>query len=286
MKIGIHVHTMLEKSNRTVNGVPIADCFEMMGHLQLQGIEGAVLMSMSDQSDDLMSNQELISICERYPAFYHWMCSVDVLRYNNPAEQLREWKRKGAIGVGELMQSLSFADEAMQRLFAAAQEEKMPVLFHISPKLHEFYGIYDEPGLPGLENALGKYPDLVFIGHSQPFWHEISAEADSELEQRNGYATGPVVRGGRLPDLMRNYPNLWCDLSAGSGSNALLRDTQFAIEFLEVFQDRILYGTDTVNATMVFPLAKWLDKLEEEKQISKEVYEKVCFRNFQRLFGL
>ncbi len=44
--------------------------------------------------------------------------------------------------------------------------------------------------------------------------------------------------------MLRKYPNLYCDISAGSGCNALSRDPEFAVEFLTEFQDRILYGRD------------------------------------------
>jgi predicted TIM-barrel fold metal-dependent hydrolase len=44
--------------------------------------------------------------------------------------------------------------------------------------------------------------------------------------------------------VLRECPNLWCDLSAGSGIGALKRDPGFAKEFLTEFQDRILYARD------------------------------------------
>jgi predicted TIM-barrel fold metal-dependent hydrolase len=44
--------------------------------------------------------------------------------------------------------------------------------------------------------------------------------------------------------MMRQYPNLYCDISAGSGWNALNRDHAFTREFLYEFQDRVLYGRD------------------------------------------
>ena len=43
---------------------------------------------------------------------------------------------------------------------------------------------------------------------------------------------------------MREYPNLFCDISAGSGNRALSRDRDFTKAFLLEFQDRILYARD------------------------------------------
>ena len=58
------------------------------------------------------------------------------------------------------------------------------------------------------------------------------------------YCEGKVIPGGKLIEMLRKYPNLYCDLSAGSGCNALKRDPEFAVEFLTEFQDRVLYGRD------------------------------------------
>ncbi len=44
--------------------------------------------------------------------------------------------------------------------------------------------------------------------------------------------------------MLRQYPNLYADLSAGSGLNALQRDPEFAKDFLLEFQDRLLYARD------------------------------------------
>ena len=55
---------------------------------------------------------------------------------------------------------------------------------------------------------------------------------------------GPVQPGGKVPELLRRHQNLYCDWSAGSGCRALTRDPVFAKEFLDEFQDRVLYARD------------------------------------------
>ena len=94
-----------------------------------------------------------------------------------------------------------------------------------------------------LEEALETYPRLKFIGHSQPFWHEISQDAKPDLKSRMEWGKGPVKEGGRLVCLMRNYKNLYADLSANSGGCAIMRDEKFGLQFLEEFQDRLMFGT-------------------------------------------
>ena len=72
-------------------------------------------------------------------------------------------------------------DPMIQEIFAAAETLSLPVLFHMSPEVGYEYGIVDDAGLPLLEESLKKYPNLKFIGHSQPFWHEISGDASGDL---------------------------------------------------------------------------------------------------------
>src|SRR5262249_61450840 len=41
-----------------------------------------------------------------------------------------------------------------------------------------------------------------------------------------------------------DYPNMYADMSAGSGLNALLRDEDHARAFLKRQQNKLLYGSD------------------------------------------
>ena len=137
-----------------------------------------------------------------------------------------------------------------------------------------------------LEEALETYPRLKFIGHSQPFWHEISQDAKPDLKSRMEWGKGPVKEGGRLVCLMRNYKNLYADLSANSGGCAIMRDEKFGLQFLEEFQDRLMFGTDMVNTDMVFPLGEWLDRQYQEGKLSVQAYRKICFENAKKIFQL
>jgi predicted TIM-barrel fold metal-dependent hydrolase len=68
--------------------------------------------------------------------------------------------------------------------------------------------------------------------------------------------------------MLRNYPNLCADLSAGSGLNALQRDPAFAVDFLLEFQDRLLYGRDDFNNR----LQEFLDGLGLPQEVLLKVY--------------
>ena len=156
----------------------------------------------------------------------------------------------------------------------------------MSPEVGYSYGVVDEPGLPLLEEVLRKYPRLKLLGHSQTFWIEMSADAPKDKEGRNSWGEGPVVPGGRVPELFEKYPNLYGDLSANSGSCAIMRDEAFGLAFLEKYADRLFFATDMVNKDMVFPLGAWLDEMLAAGKLREETYEKITRGNARRIFGL
>jgi len=160
------------------------------------------------------------------------------------------------------------------------------VTIHMSPEEGYSYGVVDEPRLPLLEGVLQKYPDLILLGHSQTFWIEMSGDAPDTKEERNSWGKGPVVPGGRVPELFAKYPNLYGDLSANSAGQAMMRDPEFGLWFLETYKDRLFFATDMVNSDMVFPLGAWLEEQVKAGRLSTEAYELICWGNAQRVFGL
>ena len=114
----------------------------------------------------------------------------------------------------------------------------------------------------------------------------MSGDAPTEKEKRNSWGEGPIIPGGRVPELFAKYPNLYGDLSANSGGNAIIRDPEFGLKFLEEYADRLFFATDMVNKDMVFPLGAWLDEQVASGALSRDAYEKICWKNAQRVFGL
>ena len=88
---------------------------------------------------------------------------------------------------------------------------------------------------------------------------------------------------------MKQYPNLYGDLSAGSGFNAITRSEEYGYEFLEEFQDRLLFATDTLRYNMtpdVVEIIPYFARIREEGKISQEAYEKIAHKNAERLLKL
>ena len=258
----------------------------MLPHLEELGIEKGVLMSSAEGGLPFGTNKANRKICQKFPDRYAWMCAVDPKGKEPVYDRLARFKSQGAIGVGELTCNRRLDDPFLQELFAAAEKLQLPVTIHMSPEVGYSYGVVDDPGLPLLETVLAKFPDLKILGHSQTFWIEMSGDAPRDKEGRNSWGDGPVVPGGRVPELFEKYPNLYGDLSANSGSRAIMRDEEFGLAFLEKYAERLFFATDMVNADMVFPLGGWLDRMVAEGKLSRRAYELICFENARRVFGL
>ncbi len=92
----------------------------------------------------------------------------------------------------------------------------------------------------------------------------------------------PPLRRGRLHQRLYRCG----DLSAGSGHNAVSRDPAFGHRFLEEFQDRLFFGTDICAPTNQTPLVEFLRDAVEGGHISREAYEKIGWKNAERLLGI
>ena len=287
-KIDLHLHLSFHSLPKG-DKMSVSSYREMLPHLKKLGIEKGVLMS-SGETPSLLpmgTNEENYRIVSADPEHYAWMCNLDY--DGNPEtiyDRLLACKEKGAVGIGELIINRRLDDPFFHRLFEAAGRMKLPVTFHMSPEVGYSYGVVDEPGLPLLEDCLRCHPDTLFLGHSQTFWIEISADAPVDKEGRNRWGEGPVLPGGRVPQLFAKYPNLYGDLSANSAGCAMMRDPEFGLNFLETYSERLFFATDMVNTEMIFPLGQWLDEQATAGKLTRAAYENICFKNAKRVFGL
>ena len=284
-KIDIHVHTMMypEISFPRGDGSNYATPEELMTMYDAWGIErGCLLPEITNECCLTAStSEEVCMISRKYPDRFYWFCNLTPLMGGNSAHYdfgpiLEHYKKLGAKGVGEVCYNLPFDCPMSDNLLRCCAEHDMPIIIHIGATLGNTYGVYDDFGLPRIENMLKKYPQLRVIGHSQCFWAELSG--DITEDKRNLYPAGPVSEG-RIHALLRAYPNLYCDLSAGSGCNAMLRDEDHAFRFLEEFKDRVMFGTDICSPKNYFPLSKWLDEKHADGCIPDDVYYQVCRGN-------
>jgi predicted TIM-barrel fold metal-dependent hydrolase len=291
MFIDIHGHTRrtpgFERNGKPAYATPD----QLIERHDELGIEKGVLLPGVNPECSYVpqSNEEILEIAKDYPGRFIPFCNIDPRALTNSPEAplddiLRFYKDKGCRGVGEVCANLPFEHPMVRNLFRHTEEVGLPLTFHIGPTIGGTYGLYDDPGLPQLEKSLTDFPKLKFFAHSQPFWAEMGTLENPE--DRAGYPTGPIAEEGVVPKLMRRYPNLYGDLSAGSGHNALARDEEYAARFLDEFRDRLFFGTDICAPDTPAPLGDLLIKLRDEKKISEEVFNKVARGNAVRVLGL
>lgn len=293
MFIDIHGHTVIEPtcpwppSGKQLISTPEV----LIERYDKVGIEKAVILPLltPENTHIMQSNEEVLRIVEKFPGRFIPFCNLDPRACFNshdaPLEYvLKYYKDKGCKGIGEVTANLEWLDPRVQNLCKAAEACDFCFTFHLATRLGRTYGLIEDPGLKQLEICLQRFPKLKFFGHSQTFWAEIAANPTTT--QREGYPIGKIEEEGAIVKLMRQYPNLYGDISAGSGCNALARDEEFAIKFLNEFQDRLMFGTDICAPDTPTPLVDLLLKFRSEKRISEEVFQKVARENAIRILGL
>ena len=178
----------------------------------------------------------------------------------------------------ELKVRLTFDDPDALRLYRFCGEQKLPITIHLDYPIDHGKGEYPRPNwwyggsLDAFERAVVACPETVFIGHAPGFWAHISGDDKAAQES---YPKGAVLPGGRVSAMLRTYPNLYADLSAGSGLTAISRDPEFGRSFLVEFQDRLLFGRDYFDTRLM----DFLLSIE----LPAEAFAKITYQNAQRL---
>ena len=290
MKFDIHCHVFEKKGFPRPDGnfylIP-EECLKMF---EEKGVARGVILPEAhyDATPTVQNVEEAARICKAYPDRFYFFMNLDPRSfYINPkadySELIEYYLDMGARGVGELCANFPWDHPLMDNMLFYINQYKLPLTFHMTHSEYCDYGVRDDERLSGLERCARKYPDITFLCHSEVFWAEISGD-----EYHAGYPQGPVLPGGRVVELMRELPNLCGDLSAGSGLNALRRDRKFGLQFMEEFQDRLFFGQDFCSPTdgPDLVLSEYLDELLAEHALSREVYDKICWKNAVKLLNL
>ena len=284
----IDVHGHIGRTGANAKRSEQVDATTLIRNMDILKIEKTCVLPLSDSPEGWYlksTTEDIITACSEYPRRLIPFCLIDP-RFGDDSPEtdfsdlLEEYKERGCVGMGEMVANMEFDDPRVLNLCRQAGNAKLPVLFDLNANIH-WYGIRDDPGLPRLEKALQLCPKTIFIGHGPTFWAGISG--DGEL---HGYPKGSVKPGGAVPRLMKKYHNLWADLSAGSGYNAITRDTQFGLEFLDQFCEKLLFGTDTCLPYEDAPIAHYIEKIRQEKKLSENNFRKIVKDNAISLLGL
>ncbi len=218
--IDIHAHTR-------------RDADANAAHCDGAGISHAVLLTSTNQLAGARAAQAA------HPDRFVWSASTDVTQ-PNAADILTKGVNDGAIAFGELKNAVQADGPELQRLHALAAELDVPIMVHFQEYPNSPQGVFYAEGITKFGKMLEKYPNTKFVAHANSFWGNISAVNDANTN----YPTGKITPGGISDKLLGDYPNLFADLSANSGNNALSRDPEFTAGFLKRHQDKLLYGSD------------------------------------------
>jgi len=170
-----------------------------------------------------------------HPESFVYFCN-EIPDIDGATASMEKWLEKGALGIGESKFKLECDSAPMIGIYEVAKAYDVPVLLHFQ---HNAYNM----GFDRFYKVLEKFPTVAFIGHAQTMWGNIDAAHD----QTAMYPAGPVKPGGLTDKYLSDYPNMYGDLSAGSGKNAINRDEEHAAAFFERHQDKLMLGTDCAD---------------------------------------
>ncbi|MGI6595711.1 MAG: amidohydrolase family protein [Elusimicrobia bacterium] len=283
--IDIHTHIL------TVWGEEPFTEKHLITRMEELGIEKFVLLPIIGPEVPFLHflSEDAIEVYQRYPDRVIPFCNIDPRAGNNAPDTdfsflIDRYKKAGCRGVGEITANMYIDDPRCINLFRQLGEAELPVLFHLYSKIGGSYGLADDIHMPRLEKVLKQCPKTIFIGHAPAFWTEISADISEEM--RDFFPKTPVKKTGRLPKLLQKYPNLYGDLSAGSGFNAITRDINYGYHFLREFHTQLLFGTDLCHVGQATPIVEYFQQIKEEEIISIEQYENITHKNAERILKL
>ncbi len=223
-------------------GGPVVDCHHHLRrmpeanivHLDGCGVTNAMILARENSAADIAGLQS------SYPGrVLGWFASADITK-PEAEEQLRKAVKSGAIGLGELKSHVEANGPELRRMYALAAELNVPILVHFQEVPHTpTEGVFST-GFKDFEVVLKANPKTKFIGHADAFWANISADYANE----SAYPAGKIKPGGLTDRLLSDYSNLYGDLSANSGNNALSRDPEFTPGFLARHMDKLIFGSD------------------------------------------
>lgn len=259
--------------------------YQLLKFMDRNGIEKAVVLPIENPEETYyyVTTNEVLRACKRHPDRLIPFCNIDPRRGSSDTstdfyKMIKEYKERGCKGFGEGLSGLWINDSRLQKIYEVCGRLRMPIIIHLDSLRN-----LDNKGLPKFEKMLKKFPKTIFIGHGPHFWAEISKNLSKK--DFSDYPKGEIKKGA-LDKLFSKYSNLYGDLSAESGYNAVTRDMEYGYHFLEKFQDKLLFGTDILHVSQEVPIVSYFRKSLEQGKISKTVYQKITYQNAQRLLNL
>jgi predicted TIM-barrel fold metal-dependent hydrolase len=191
-------------------------------------------------------------------------------------QEIERYLKLGGLLIAEQKFGVECDSRAMQNIYALARDHRVPVLMHWQFQMYNY-------GFERFGTMLEKYPRVNFLGHAQTWWANIDR---NNADQTVMYPKGPVTPGGLTDRYLADYSNMFGDLSAGSGLNALTRDEDFARDFIERHQDKLIYGSDCSDHVGSGSACQGAQTIAAIRRLSpsKTIERKLLYGNATKMF--
>ena len=208
-------------------------------------------------------------------AFTFGACEVP--DFTGATAEIEKYLKLGAKVIGELKFGVDCDAPFMQKIYKLAEAYDVPVLMHWQFEKYNY-------GFERFHKMLAKFPKVKFLGHAQTWWANVDK---NHLDQKVLYPTGKVVNGGITDKLLSDYPNMFADLSAGSGLNFFMRDEGHTRDFLKRHQDKLIFGSDCSDHVGEGANCQGGKTIAAIRKLSadKSIERKLLYHNAKRIFG-
>jgi predicted TIM-barrel fold metal-dependent hydrolase len=257
---------------------------KLINFMDAYNIEKSIILPLinPEEEDYYYTTEQALCDCAKYPNRLIPFAHMDPRRGTNDGKYdfypvLKEYADMGCKGFGEILANLPTNDIRMKGIYRACGKLGFPVVFDFRLSTT---GVIEPLGMPYLEECLKEFPETIFIGHGPAWWAEISG--DVREDEKSSYPKGEIETPGRIDLLLEKYPNMYADLSANSGYNALSRDTAFAKRFLMRHYHKLLFGTDRFVREEEPLIIDLLKKME----LPSDVEECIFATNAERMLNL
>lgn len=264
---------------------------ELIKHQRTMGVKQTILLPAGTpsfgasthygKSNGLQVNSSGNDVCyeiaSRYPGEFYFGAN-EVPDIEGADKEIEKYLKKGARIIGEVKFGIRADSEPMCKIYKLAEHYDVPVLLHWQYQMYTY-------GYEDFHKILEKFPKVNFIGHAQSWWANIDK---NHIDQSVLYPGGKVMPGGITDRLLKDYPNMFADMSAGSGLNAITRDEDHAKGFLVRHQDKLLYGSDCSDSKGLGKACTGRQQLGKIKELSGSslVARKILSENAKKLFKI
>jgi predicted TIM-barrel fold metal-dependent hydrolase len=224
-----------------------------------------------------LGNEACFQLARAHPKAFAFGAN-EVPDVEGATAEIERYLRRGARLIAEQKFGVDCDSPEMQKIYELARAHRVPVLMHWQFKMYNY-------GFERFHKMLERYPTVNFIGHAQTWWGNIDR---NHHDQAVMYPKGPVTAGGLTDRYLSDYPNMFGDLSAGSGLNALTRDEAFTRDFLRRHQNKLLFGSDCTDVEGSGPGCQGAQTIAAIRRLAadKIIERKLLFDNARKLLQL